>query len=218
MIFSVCGQKGGTGKSTIAVHLCWWLKHEAGLNVALMDCDVQESSSRWLGDMKAEYPVARVLDVNRIRADLKQLDQTYEVVVVDGPAGLAELSMRILLASDMVLVPCGPSQLDVEASMLAVNAIKEAQDTRGSGKPNALFICNKLQVQTLLSKELLEVAQNVGIPMAHTPIKHRQVYAAARETAETVFEMGYKGKVAAEDLRNLFSEVLNYGDERRSPA
>lgn len=212
MIIATANIKGGVGKSTIACHLAAWIKSE-DVEVAFLDCDVQETSSRWLKDAEPTIPFKRVIDPNQIRGTITQLQRNYSVVVVDGPAGLTEVNLRVLLATDLALVPCGPTPVDIEASQLAVQVIKEAQESRDNGLPLAVFIPNKVQLNTKLGKELLEVADDIGIPVAQTPIRLRQIYAECRGVGKTVFQMGYRGKEAADDLRDVFNEVLKYGTQ-----
>lgn len=185
MILATTNAKGGVGKSTLAVHLAVWLQ-EQGLTVTLVDADVQRSSSRWLQEAEPAMKVVRVINPDEVRPTLKKLRRETHVIVVDGPAGLNDVTLRILLMADVALVPCGPSLLDLEASQLAVHVIKEAQESRANGLPLAVFVANKVQLHTRLSRELLETAQNIGIPMAQTPIRLRQVYADCRGQGTTV--------------------------------
>jgi chromosome partitioning protein len=215
MLIAATNVKGGVGKSLLACHLAAWVRAE-GVEVAFMDSDVQETSSRWLKEAEPEIPVVRVINPNDVRKTMTQLRRQYRVVVVDGPAGLADVTLRILLATDMALVPCGPTPVDIEASQLAVQVIKEAQEARSNGLPQALLIANRIQLHTKLSQELLTVAADIGIPRAHMPIRLRQVYAECRGLGKTVFQMGYRGKEAADDLRALFEEVFRYGTERNA--
>jgi chromosome partitioning protein len=215
MIIATANIKGGVGKSTVAVNLAAWIRAE-GVEVAFIDADVQETSSHWLKEAEPEIAVTRVINPNEMRGTVNRLKRNYPVVVIDGPAGLADVNLRILLATDVALVPCGPTPVDLEASQLAVQVIREAQESRGNGLPTAIFIPNKVQLQTRLGKELLEVAAELGIPVAKTPIRFRQVYAECRGLGKTVFQMGYKGKEAADDFRTLFAEVFDYGTQRNA--
>jgi len=129
-------------------------------------------------------------------------------VIVDGPAGLDEITGALLLVADLALIPCGPSLLDVRAASLAVKLLESAQLIRDS-KPSALFVCNKVQLQTRLSRDLLDVSGTFGIPVAKSPLHFRQVYADAVSQHSAVSRMGYRGKEATSELSDLFQEVLH---------
>lgn len=210
MIITTANSKGGVGKSTLAVHLVLWL-HQQGQNVILIDVDMQQSSSRWI---KEAFPDIRVISFqtpDEVLEEVPKLEEEVSVVVADGPAGMAELTRALLMVADLALVPCGPSALDLEASAQAVRVIKQARNVRKNGKPEALFVVNKLQPHTRLSRELLESSATIGIPVAKTAVHFRQVYADAPGQRTVVWDMGYRGAEAVAELNQLFLEVTPYG-------
>src|SRR4051795_11519165 len=88
MLVAFTNQKGGTGKSTLSVHLAVWLQ-EPGLSVALIDSDAeQESSSQWLSDMGSPLPVVKLFTAEDVFAWADALCRKHDVVVADGPAGM----------------------------------------------------------------------------------------------------------------------------------
>jgi chromosome partitioning protein len=207
MIICTANSKGGVGKSTIGAHLAVWL-YDKGKRVALVDTDHQSSSSQWCQEAEPGLNVLSLDSPDDVIKQVKKLAKDYEHVIIDGPAGLDEITRALLLVADKTLIPCGPSLLDVRAASLAVKLLETAQLVR-EGKPDALFICNKVQLHTRLSKELLEVAQTFGIGVAHTAIQFRQVYADAVSQRTVVSRMGWRGKEAAAELDQLFQEVMN---------
>ena len=208
MITATANSKGGVGKSTIAVHLAMWL-HDHGRRVALVDADHQNSSSLWATEAEPRLHVVSLNAPDEIIKQTKRLAREYEHVVIDGLAGLDEVTRAMLLVADMALIPCGPSLLDVRAASLAVQVLESAQLVR-DGKPTALFICNKVQPNTRLSRELIETAHSFGIPVAAASIQFRQVYTDAVSQKSAVWRMGWRGREAAAELTQLFQEVRSY--------
>jgi chromosome partitioning protein len=202
--------KGGVGKSTFAGHMTWWL-HEQRKKVALVDTDLQRSSSIWMQRANSGIPVFAFQDAKQFIREVAPLREEFEVLVVDGPGGIEEFTLRILLMADLALVLCLPSAFDLRASDSAIQVIKQAQIVRETGKPVALFLANRVQNRTRLSTELLTTAQKIGIPMVKTAIHMRQVYADAPGQDTTVFAMGTRGKDAVEELNRVFQEVMDYG-------
>src|SRR5262245_3821623 len=202
--------KGGVGKSTFAGHMTWWL-HQGGRNVALVDTDLQRSSSIWLQRANMDIPAFAFQDAKQFIKEVAPLREKFEVLVVDGPGGIEEFTLRILLMADLALVLCLPSAFDLRASDSAIQVIKQAQLVRETGKPVALFLANRVQARTRLSTELLTTAQKIGIPMVKTAIHLRQVYADAPGQDTTVFAMGTRGKDAVDELNRVFQEVIEYG-------
>jgi chromosome partitioning protein len=195
--------KGGVGKSTIAVHLAV-AEAEKGRKVALIDSDVQESSSRWLQDLNDSVAVHRLQTPDDVLERAPELLEKYEVVIADGPAGLSEVTRAILLVSDMALLPCGPSTLDLRAARDAIRVVRQAQGIR-KGALKTFFVPNKLQTNTRLSRELLDTAQELGIPIM--PGLHlRQAYADAVGQGTVVWRLP-KTREAAEEINRLFASI-----------
>jgi chromosome partitioning protein len=197
--------KGGVGKSTLAVHLAAWLHHK-GSRVILVDSDAQNSATQWLSEAEPDIPIVALPTAKSVIEIAPTLQADY--IVADGPAGLAELTRALLIVSDLALIPCGPSALDLRAAVVAIRVLQEAQGVNG-GKPEAFLVLNKLQPRTRLARDLMEAGKNLGIPAASTAIYQRQVYAESVGQGTTVWKMGRRAKDAALELDRLFSEVIN---------
>lgn len=207
VIISTTNQKGGVGKTTIAVHCAAWLV-ENGVRVAVVDADVQSSSTEWLREAYPEIPVKRLQTADDVLEGIPQLQRDHEVVVVDGPAGLTEVTRAILLITDGALLPCGPSVLDLRAADEAVRVLRQAQGIR-KGSPWAFFVPNRLQRHLRLSRELLETAQTLGIPVA-PGLGLRQAFADAPGQGTTVWKMGSAANEAGDELNQLFTKVFSH--------
>jgi chromosome partitioning protein len=207
MIIATTNSKGGVGKSTIAVHVALWL-HEREYRIALIDSDFQHSSSQWMQEAAPNVPVFRMNDPDEIVAEASRFRKEYEHVILDGPAGTAEVTRALLLICDTAIIPCGPSLLDVRAAALAIRVLGSAKTVRG-GKPDALFVCNKVQPHTRLSKDLLAFAEKIGIPVAKTPLHFRQVYADAVTQKTAVWHLGYRAREAAQEIHQLCEELFH---------
>ncbi len=88
MIIGFVGNKGGVGKSTLAIHTACWL-HEQGHSVVVVDSDPQGAASRWLQDLIANAPIHKLRTSDDIIETVPQLSQDYEYVVVDGVPAIA---------------------------------------------------------------------------------------------------------------------------------
>jgi chromosome partitioning protein len=207
MIVALANSKGGVGKSTLSVHLAVWL-HDRAESVALIDVDHQQSSSLWAREAEPGISVVSFDSPDDVIKQVKKLAKDHDHIVIDRPAGLDEITQAMLLVADVALIPCGPSLLDVRAASLAVQVLETAQLVR-DGKPTSLFVCNKVQPNTRLSRELLETAHTFGIQVAKTTIHFRQVYADAVSQRTVVSRMGWRGKEATAEINQLFQEVIN---------
>lgn len=214
MIIALTNSKGGVGKSTLAVHLAAWLKDQ-GSSVALVDADSQGSSSRWLREAAPDIAVFRLQMPDDILDQAPKLAAQFEHLVIDGPAGLSEVTRTILLVADLALLPCGPSVLDVRTAIDVIRVLKQAQMIR-HGPPQAVLVPNKLQVQYRLSRELLETARSLEIPSI-AGLRLRQAYADAAGQGTVVWRLGPRGQTAALEIKEVFHGLLGQASPEHEP-
>ena len=208
MIVALTNSKGGVGKSTLAVHLAVWLS-EQGAKVALVDSDVQGSSSLWLHEAAPEIKVVRLQTADDILDQVPKIQNEVQHIIVDGPAGLSEVTRTILFLTDLAFLPCGPSVLDLRAASDAIRVVRQVQTIR-KGPPKAVLVPNKLQVQYRLTQELLETAKTLEIPAA-SGLRLRQAFADAAGQGTVVWRMQTQSaRDAAAEIQILFTELLAY--------
>ena len=205
MIVALSNSKGGVGKSTLAVHLAVYLK-EQGADVIMVDADVQGSSSVWMHEAMPNLPVVRLQTPDDILDRLPELRQKCDFLVIDGPAGLSEVTRAILLMTDLAVLPCGPSVLDLRAAHEAIRVVRQAQAIR-HGPPKAVLVPNKLQVQYRLSREFMETARSLEIP-ATSGLRLRQAFADAAGQGSVVWRLGTRGQAAANEIKELFNGLF----------
>ncbi|MCA9091710.1 MAG: AAA family ATPase, partial [Planctomycetaceae bacterium] len=116
MIIGVLNQKGGVGKTTIAVNLAATYA-KSGLRVLLVDADPQSSALQWSSARDAEplFPVIGMAKPS-LHRDLPDIAKDYQMVIIDGAPRVNELGRAAILASDMVLIPVQPSPYDIWAA------------------------------------------------------------------------------------------------------
>lgn len=130
MILLIGSQKGGAGKSTIAVNLCAEFARQ-GLDVCLVDADNQRSSARWHADREeagVTPTIACVEKLGNLRETLLDLDGRYGVVVVD-VAGKDSKEMRTgMTAAQKMVVTVRPSQFDLDTLPHMSELVEQAQE------------------------------------------------------------------------------------------
>ena len=214
MIVALANAKGGVGKSTLAVHLAAWWKERA-VRVALVDADAQGSSSVWLREAEQALDVFRLQTPDDILEGIPKLAREFDHLVVDGPAGLSEVTRAILLVADRALLPCGPSALDQRAANDAIRVLKQAQAIR-QGPPQAALVPNKVQVRHRLSRELLETARSLAIPSAGS-LRLRQAYADAAGQGTVVWRLGRRGEAAGKEIMEVFDGLFGTHTPQSGP-
>lgn len=206
MIIAIANSKGGVGKSTLAVHLASWL-HEQGHTVTLADCDAQQSSSQWVREAVPDVKAVRLDNPDQILNELPQLGQDTDYVIADGPGSNTETSRSLLLRSDLAIVPCKASMLEVRALAKATEIVRQAQDIR-AGKPEAIIVLSMIGKNYRLTQDMKDAAAALSLPLAHTAMTLRQIYADSPGQGAVVSMLGSRGKEAAREVDLLFREIL----------
>lgn len=204
-ILSFINQKGGSGKSTGAVHTVDWLIQRE-LSTILVDADGQQSSSSWVEELGLPYKV--ISDPETLFDELPKLAEKYDTVVVDGPGNASEVTKAVLIRSDLVLIPCRDSMIDLASIGKIVQFVRQAKEIRG-GSPIAALYLNAVKENTVLLREAREALQKGILPLLETSLPDRQCIKDAPGQASTVFRMkGVSPKSAATAYDCLLLEAL----------
>ena len=125
---AVVGMKGGTGKTTLALHLAVATVQQ-GLNVAVLDLDPQQSAAKWGDRRAAPEPVVLAVAPSRLPLELERVvGAGADVAYLDTPprAGSDNAAQAAARVADLVLLPCRPAILDLEAIAASVESIRSA--------------------------------------------------------------------------------------------
>ncbi|GAQ00154.1 AAA family ATPase [Leptolyngbya sp. NIES-2104] len=211
-IVAIINQKGGAGKSTIAVHLTRWLQKQKK-SVVVADADAQCSSSKWLLRLEQDVPCEIIQAPDTLLDELPKLLEKYDWVIVDGPAALSETTRAVILVADLAIVPCQPTGVDLESASDTVRLIHQAQRIR-RGDPKAVMFVNRAVKGTKLKDEAIEVLRLMpGVTVLETVIHQRQILADCFGQNSTVFDLtGSTAGIARRELEQLFKKALEVLD------
>jgi chromosome partitioning protein len=206
-IIAVAGRKGGIGKSTIAGNLAGEFA-AMGRSVAVLDADPQHSLAAWAaqGEGTLSKCVERAENGKGegLRAHVRRVAKTADIVVIDTPPGITETLYDAAMVADIVLLPCGPSPLDLFALKDALSLTLKARAERRSKKPRVRFVPSRVTM-TNLGRGLSSSLENMGKKVL-PGISQRVAVAEAVNYGLTVRE--YSGAaVSQEEFRALAKAV-----------
>ncbi len=197
-IIAVAGRKGGVGKSTIVGNLAAEFA-AMGRSVAVLDADPQHSLVAWAeqGDGMLSRTVEKVAVPAALRARARKAEEDTDIVFIDTPPGMPEVAYQAALAADLMLLPCGPSPLDLFALKEALSMALKARAERRSKKPRIRFVPSKVLMSTNLSRGLASSLSNMGKKVL-PGIGQRVVVAEAVSQGLTVAEYAPDSPARAE--------------------
>ncbi len=114
--------------------------------------------------------------------------------------------MQALQLSNLALIPVQPSPLDLWATVHIDHAIERAREV--NPRLQALLVINQLEPRTRLSRLVRQGLDELGLPATATAIHRRAIYRASVLDGKSVIDMGSRGRAAAEELKQLISEVI----------
>jgi len=206
-VIAVANQKGGVGKTTLALNMAAGLTRRGSCIV--VDADPQRSATMWteLSDSLKEFSAKVVPAEDEIKKQIKQLQTKFDYIVIDCPPEIKSGStMSAIEISQILLIPLLPSPMDLWASTRIEELIKRVQ--RVNPTISAFVVLNQIEPRSAMSRGMGEALQEINIPVLHHRLSRRASYRTAALEGCSVYDLGYRGQVASEEIDNIIDEVL----------
>jgi chromosome partitioning protein len=205
MVIGVVNQKGGVGKTTVALNIACSLA-ESGHRMTVLDADPQGSILQWKAIGKA--PDLRILHRPKpltrgfVKARLREAD----AVVIDTPPALNTICRSTLGVCDLVILPVGPSPLDIWSCRETLEQVVRSR-RRNPTLAARLLISRKIP-NTRVGREARDALGDYGLEVFHTEISQRIAFVEAMIAGRCVTRHA-PASAAADEIRELCREILN---------
>lgn len=207
MKISFVNQKGGVGKTTLALNVAGCL----ALNkrrVLFIDADPQGSALDW-AESREKESLFNVIGLPKavVHKEIEELSKGYDNVVIDSPPSVHTLAKSVIAAADMVIVPVQPSPYDIWAAQATIDLLEDVGTINDNLK--SAFVINRKISNTAIGRDVRETLNNFSIPTFKAQVTQRVIFAESAASGKVVIEHE-PSSLAAKEVKNLTKEVLSH--------
>ncbi len=205
-VITISQQKGGTGKTTLAVHLAMAFIKYHDLKVAIIDTDPQGSLGKWFM-IRSEKKVSnhnltfKTASLWGAQYESKTLKNDHDIVIIDTPPKIESDARPSIEAADLVLIPMAASHVDFWATGAIVDIAKKANK-------KILAQINRSSQRSKLINKTKDFIKSLDLDSTETIIGNRQIYTSSMGEGKTAVEKQKKGN-AVDEIKKLSDQILN---------
>ena len=205
-VIAIAQQKGGTGKTTLAVHLALAFIKYHNLKVAIIDTDPQGSLGKWFmirteKKLSNDNLTFKTASLWGAQYESKTLKNDHDIVIIDTPPKIESDARPSIEAADLVLIPMSASHVDCWATGAIVDIAKKANK-------KILIQINRSNQRSKLITKTNDFIKSLALLSTKTIIGNRQIYASSMGEGKTAVEKQKKGN-AVEEIKNLSEQILS---------
>ena len=205
-VITISQQKGGTGKTTLAVHLAMAFIKYHNLKVAIIDTDPQGSLGKWFM-IRTEKKVSnenltfKTASLWGAQYESKTLKNDHDIVIIDTPPKIESDARPSIEAADLVLIPMAASHVDFWATGAIVEIAKKANK-------KILAQINRSSQRSKLIDKTNDFIKSLDLESTQIIIGNRQIYTSSMGEGKTAVEKQRKGN-AVDEIKKLSGQILN---------
>ena len=205
-VITIAQQKGGTGKTTLAVHLALAFIKYHNLKVAIIDTDPQGSLGKWFmireeKKLSNDNLTFKTASLWGAQYESKALKKDHDIVIIDTPPKIESDARPSIESADLVLIPMAASHVDFWATGAIVEIAKKANK-------KILVQINRSSQRSKLISKTNDFIKSLNLSATKTIIGNRQIYTASMGEGKTAVEKQKKG-IAVEEIKQLSEQILS---------
>ena len=205
-VITISQQKGGTGKTTLAVHLALAFIKYHNLKVAIIDTDPQGSLGKWFmireeKKLSNDNLTFKTASLWGAQYESKSLKKDNDIVIIDTPPKIESDARPSIESADLVLIPMAASHVDFWATGAIVEIAKKANK-------KILIQINRSNQRSKLISKTNDFIKSLDLSSTKTIIGNRQIYTASMGEGKTAVEKQKKSN-AVEEIKQLSEQILS---------
>ena len=205
-VITISQQKGGTGKTTLAVHLALAFIKYHNLKIAIIDTDPQGSLGKWFmireeKKLSNDNLTFKTASLWGAQYETKAIKKDHDIVIIDTPPKIESDARPSIESADLVLIPMAASHVDFWATGAIVEIAKKANK-------KILIQINRSNQRSKLISKTNDFIKSLNLSATKTIIGNRQIYAASMGEGKTAVEKQKKG-IAVEEIKHLSEQILS---------
>ena len=204
-VITIAQQKGGTGKTTLAVHLALAFIKYHNLKIAIIDTDPQGSLGKWFmireeKKLSNDNLTFKTASLWGAQYESKALKKDHDIVIIDTPPKIESDARPSIESADLVLIPMAASHVDFWATGAIVEIAKKANK-------KILIQINRSSQRSKLISKTNDFIKSLNLSATKTIIGNRQIFASSMGEGKTAVEKQKKSN-AVEEIKNLSEQIL----------
>jgi chromosome partitioning protein len=205
-VITIAQQKGGTGKTTLAVHLALAFIKYHNLKVAIIDTDPQGSLGKWFmireeKKLSNDNLTFKTASLWGAQYESKALKKDHDIVIIDTPPKIESDARPSIESADLVLIPMAASHVDFWATGAIVEIAKKANK-------KILVQINRSSQRSKLISKTNDFIKSLNLSATKTIIGNRQIYTSSMGEGKTAVEK-QKKSIAVEEIKQLSEQILS---------
>ena len=198
----IANQKGGSGKSTLTVHLSTAAEHAGDGPTVLTDTDPQGSAADWFNQRKfagintPRYSNVSIVEIRHRVESFKEAGVKY--LFIDTAPSVGQVNAELFAIADLILVPLNPSPADIRSLVKGIPMLRE------SGTPFC-FVLSRVRANLKNNSGTALALHSLGLVLS-TRLHERVIYSETFAHGKTALEIE-PGGVAAKEILDLWKDV-----------